>query len=45
MNSWRIIWEGHVALMGEMRNVYEILIGKPEKKKTLGRTSCRWENV
>jgi hypothetical protein len=27
--------EGHVAFVGEMRNVYKILVGKPEGK--LGR--------
>jgi hypothetical protein len=29
--------------MGEMRNVYEILIGKPEGKRPLGRTKSGWE--
>jgi hypothetical protein len=28
-----IIWVGHVARMGKMRNEYEILVGKPEGKK------------
>jgi len=28
---------------GEMRNVYNILIGKPEGKRILGRTRRRWE--
>jgi len=27
---------GHVAQMEEMRNVYSILIGKPEGKRPLG---------
>jgi hypothetical protein len=31
----RIRWTGHVALMGEMRNAYKILVGKPEGKKQL----------
>lgn len=26
----RIQWMGHVACMREMRNVYEMLVGKPE---------------
>jgi hypothetical protein len=30
MISSRIRWEGHVAHMGEMINVYEILIGRPK---------------
>jgi hypothetical protein len=30
-------WAKHVALMGEMRNAYRILVRKPEEKKLLGR--------
>jgi hypothetical protein len=29
--------------MGERRNVYRVLVGKPEGKRPLGRPSCRWE--
>jgi hypothetical protein len=35
---------GHVARMGEMRNVYRILVGKPEGKRPLGRPRRRWED-
>jgi hypothetical protein len=35
-------WAGHVARMGETRNVYAILVGKPEGKRPLGRPRCRW---
>ena len=28
----RIRWAGHVALMGERRGVYRVLVGKPEGK-------------
>jgi hypothetical protein len=28
--------------MGEMRNAYKILVGKPEGKRPLGRQRCRW---
>jgi hypothetical protein len=28
---------GHVARLGEMRNPYNILVGKPEGKRPLGR--------
>jgi hypothetical protein len=28
--------------MGEMRNAYNILVGKLEGKKPLGRPRCRW---
>ena len=34
---------GHVALMGEMRNVYRVLVGKPEGKRALGRPRRRGE--
>jgi len=27
-----------------MRNAYNILVGKPEAKRPLGRHSCKWEN-
>jgi hypothetical protein len=30
--------------MGEMRNGYNILVGKPEQKKPPERCRCRWEN-
>jgi hypothetical protein len=29
---------------GEMRNAYAILDGKPEGKKPLGESMCRWED-
>jgi hypothetical protein len=28
-------WRGHVACMGEKRNAYRILVGKPERKRQL----------
>jgi hypothetical protein len=34
---------GHIARMGEMRNVYSILVGKPEGKRPHGRPGRRWE--
>jgi hypothetical protein len=37
-------WAGHVARMGEGRNVYIFLLGKPEGKRPLGRLRCRWED-
>jgi hypothetical protein len=42
IKSRRMRWEGHVARMGEKRNAYRILVGKPEGKISLGRPSCRW---
>jgi hypothetical protein len=37
-------WAGHVARMGEKRNVYRLLVGKPEGKRPLGRLRRRWIN-
>jgi hypothetical protein len=43
--KWRRLrWVGHVASMGEERGVYRVLVGKPEKKRPLGRPRRRWEN-
>jgi hypothetical protein len=28
--------------MGEKRNAYRLLVGKPEGKRPLGRQRCRW---
>jgi hypothetical protein len=30
-------WAGHVALMGEMRDAYRIVVGKTEWKRPLGK--------
>jgi hypothetical protein len=38
----RMSWAGHVARMGEKRNAYRILVGKPEGKRPLGRPSHTW---
>jgi hypothetical protein len=42
IKSRRIRWAGHVARMGEKRNAYILLVGKPEGKRPLGRTRRRW---
>ena len=34
-------WAGHVARMGEKRGAYRVLVGKPERKRPLGRPRCR----
>jgi hypothetical protein len=41
IKSRRMRWAGHVACMGEGRNVYRVLVGKPEGKKTLEKPRCR----
>jgi hypothetical protein len=38
----RMRWAGHVARMGEKRNVYRLLVGKPEGKRPLGRPRRMW---
>jgi hypothetical protein len=39
--SRRMRWAGHVAQMGEKRNAYRLLVGKPEGKRPLGRPRHR----
>jgi hypothetical protein len=36
--------EGHALCMGDGRNAYTILVGKPEEKRSLGRPRGRWED-
>jgi hypothetical protein len=42
--SWRMSCAGHVAHMGECRNVYRVLVGKPEGKRPLERPRHRQED-
>jgi hypothetical protein len=42
MKARRMRWAGHVAQMGEKRNVYRLLVGKPEGRAALGRPRRRW---
>jgi hypothetical protein len=42
IKSRRMRWTGHVARMGELRNAYRILLGRPEGKRPLGRRTHRW---
>ena len=44
VKSRRMRWAGHVARMGEGRGVHRVLIGKPERKRPLGRPRRRWED-
>jgi hypothetical protein len=37
IKSRRMRWAGHVARMGEKRNSYRLLVGKPEGRRPLGR--------
>ncbi|KAJ4435329.1 hypothetical protein ANN_17939 [Periplaneta americana] len=42
--SRRLRWTGHVARRGESRNGYRVLVGRPERKRPLGRPRRRWED-
>jgi hypothetical protein len=44
IKSRRMRWSGHVAGMGEGRNMYRVLVGKPEGKSPLERPRHRWED-
>jgi len=35
---------GHVALIGEKKFLYRVLVGKPEGKRPLARPRSRWED-
>jgi hypothetical protein len=37
IKSSRTRWAGYVARMGEKRNAYRFLVGKPDGKRPLGR--------
>jgi hypothetical protein len=42
IKSNRVRWAGHVLRMREKRNAYRILVGKPERKRPLGRPRRSW---
>jgi hypothetical protein len=44
IKSRKMRWTGHVVRMGEERNVYRVLMGKPEGERPLGRPRRRWED-
>jgi hypothetical protein len=44
MKSRRMGWAGPVACMGEGRNVYRVLVGKPEGRRPLERPRHGWED-
>jgi hypothetical protein len=44
IKSRRMRWAGHVARRGEGRNLYRVLVGKPEGRRPLGRPTRRWED-
>jgi hypothetical protein len=44
MKARRMRWAGHVACMGEVSGAYNILVGRPEGRRPLGRPRRRWED-
>ena len=44
IKSGRMRQARQVARMGEMRRAYRVLVGKPERKRSLGRPRFRWED-
>jgi len=44
IKSRRMRWVGHVVRMGAKRDVYRVLVGKPEGKRPFGRSRRRWED-
>jgi hypothetical protein len=44
VKSRRMRWAGHVARIGERRDVYRVLVGRPEGERPLGRPRRRWED-
>jgi hypothetical protein len=44
IKSRRMRWTGNGTRMGEKRNAYRILVGKPEGKRSLKRPRRRWED-
>jgi hypothetical protein len=44
IKSRRMRWAGHVARMGEGRGTYRVLVGRPERRRPLGRPRRRWED-
>ena len=43
--KWRRVrWAGHVALMGERKGTYCVLVEKSMGKRPLGRPRLRWED-
>jgi hypothetical protein len=44
IKAGRMRWAGHVAHMEEVRGAYNILVGRPEGSRPLGRPRCRWED-
>jgi hypothetical protein len=45
IKSRMMIWVGFVARVAELRNAYEVSVGKPEVKSPLGRPRRKWKDT
>jgi hypothetical protein len=43
IKSRKMRWAVNVARTGEMINAFKILVGKPERKRPVGRPRRQWE--
>jgi hypothetical protein len=43
IKSRRVRWADHIARIWKMRDAFNILVGKTDEKRPLGRPRCRWE--
>jgi hypothetical protein len=39
-----MMWAGHVAHIGEGKDIYTVLVGRPEGKRPLGRPRRKWKD-
>jgi hypothetical protein len=44
ITSRRINWAGNIVRMGEMRNAFKVLVGKPERKRRIGTYRRMWKD-
>ena len=42
IKSRRMRWAGHVVRMSEEWGLYRVLVGKPERRRPLGKPGRRW---
>jgi hypothetical protein len=44
IKSRRVVWTGYVAWMAEKKNICGVFVGKPGRKRAVGRAGHRWED-
>jgi hypothetical protein len=44
IKSIKMKWTGYALCVGVNRNIYKILVGKPEGKRPPGRLERRWDD-